>query len=70
MPLMMTDAELTIEQSNALISAERHHLTLLDPVTNRRYVIVDEKELAKLETQQAIRSGIDQIGAITQRRYG
>ncbi|MEQ1828306.1 MAG: hypothetical protein ABL921_20265 [Pirellula sp.] len=55
------DAQLTIEQSNALNSSGGHRLTVLDPVTNRRYVIVDEQELAKLETIQSIRMGIDQL---------
>lgn len=55
------ETNLTIEQSNALNASSEHRLTVLDPVTKRRYVIVDELAFSKLESIEAIRAGIAQM---------
>ncbi len=55
------ETNLTVEQSNALNASSEHRLTVLDPVTKRRYVIVDELTLSKLESIEAIRAGIAQM---------
>ncbi len=55
------ETNLTVEQSNALNASSERRLTVLDPVTKRRYVIVDELTLSKLESIEAIRAGIAQM---------
>ena len=55
------ETNLTIEQSNALNASSEHRLTVLDPITMRRYVIVDELRLSKLESIEAVRAGIAQM---------
>ena len=55
------ETNLTVEQSNALNASSENRLTVLDPVTKRRYVIVDELTLSKLESIEAIRVGIAQM---------
>ena len=55
------ETNLTVEQSNALNASSERRLTVLDPVTKRRYVIVDELTLSKLESIEAIRVGIAQM---------
>lgn len=53
--------QLTPEQSMALNASSEHRLTVLDPATNSRYVIVEAEALERLETINSIRIGISQM---------
>lgn len=55
------ETNLTPEQSSALRASSEHRLSVVDPSTNRRYVIVDADDLASLESIAAIRNGIVQM---------
>ncbi len=57
------DTKLTQEISMALQASSQSHLTVIDPMTNRRYVIVDADEFARLEDAGAIRQGISEMEA-------
>jgi hypothetical protein len=57
------DTELSPEISVALRASKSNSLLVVDPVTNRRYVIIDAEEFARLEDANAIRQGISQMEA-------
>ncbi len=57
------ETNLTPEQSQALGSIGEQPLTVVDPATKRKYVLVAADEFAKLETVAAIRTGLDQMEA-------
>lgn len=53
--------QLPPEIANAINAAAGDRLKVIDPATNREYVIVDAETFAKLEDYQAIRNGIRQM---------
>jgi hypothetical protein len=57
------DTNLTPEQSQALGTTGEEPLTIVDPATNRKYVLVAADDFSKLETVAAIRSGLSQMEA-------
>ncbi len=57
------DTKLSPEISTALRTSPSTPLRVVDPLTNRRYVIVDEADFARLEVANAIRRGISQMEA-------
>ena len=57
------DTNLTPEQLQALGSTGEEPLIFVDPVTNRKYVLVAADDFSKLETVAAIRTGISQMEA-------
>jgi len=57
------DTNLTPEQSQALSSSGEEPLTFVDPVTNRKYVLIAADDFSKLETVAAIRTGLSQMEA-------
>jgi hypothetical protein len=57
------DTNLTPEQSQALGSAGEQPLIVIDPATNRKYVLIAADEFSKLETVAAIRNGLAQMEA-------
>lgn len=59
-------AELTKEQAEAVRNSESGRVDLVDPVTNRRYVLLDADSLAFLERESsvdAIRAGLESMQA-------
>ena len=52
---------LSPDQSQALALSADARLTVVDPTTNRRYVLVDAEDLARLEDLDAIRTGLSQM---------
>ncbi len=55
------NSKLSPELSNALNATENQQFVVVDPATNREYVIVDADKLARLESLDAIRNGIAQM---------
>ena len=55
------NTQLTPEQSMALNATVEHRLTVTDPATNSRYVIVEVEALERLETINSIRNGLSQM---------
>ncbi len=53
--------QLSPDQSQALALSTDSRLTVVDPTTNRRYVLVDAEDFARLEDLDAIRTGISQM---------
>lgn len=57
------DIELSPEISTALRASKSNPLTVVEPVTNRRYVIFDADEFTRLEDADAIGRGVSQMEA-------
>lgn len=55
------ETKLSPELSNALNATDDHRLVVVDPATNRHYVIVEAEAFARLETLDAIRTGIAEM---------
>ena len=55
--------QLTPEQSTALQSSSDHRLVVVDPATNREYVLVSTSEFEEIRSIEAIRRGIAQMEA-------
>ena len=52
---------LTPAQSHTLSESGLDCLDVMDPLTNRRYVIVDVATMTKLDTMNAIQNGIEEM---------
>jgi len=55
--------QLTPERSTALNSSSDQRLVVVDPATNREYVLVTTSEFEEIRSVEAIRRGIAQMEA-------
>lgn len=59
--LSVMETNLTPEQADALRASDPNSLVMVDPSTNRRYVVVDADAFAGVEALLAIQNGISQM---------